>query len=70
MHRFHIHDEVVIEECLNRNRNDDWDDQESWDDKEFLKLKEKLWSTMYPWLASALAAQDEVDDEVTSDSAK
>ena len=69
MHRFHIRDQVIIEEYLKRVRNDDWDDHESRDDEEFLKLEEEMWSTMYPGLASALAAQDEAGDEVTSDSA-
>ena len=67
MHRFHVRDQVIIEEYLRRVRNDDWDEHESWGDKEFLKLEEEMWSTMYPGPASALAAQDEVSDEVTSD---
>ena len=69
MHRFHIRDQVIIAECLRRVRNDDQDDHESWDDEEFLKLEEEMWSTMYPGLASALTAQDEVGDEVTLGSA-
>ena len=39
------------------------------DGEEFLKNEEELWSTMYPGIVSALAAQDKIDDEVTSDSA-
>ena len=69
MHRFHICDQVIIKEYLRRVRNNDWDNNESRDDKEFLKLEEEMWSAMYPGLASALAAQDEFGDEVTSDSA-
>ena len=42
MYRFYIRDHVIIEEYLKRIRNDDWYDQESWDNNEFLELKEEL----------------------------
>ena len=58
-----------MEEYLKRARNDDWDDQESRDGKEILKIEVELWSTMYSGIVSALAAQDKIHDEVTSDSA-
>ena len=48
----------------------DWDDEECWDDEEFLKVKEELWSTMCPGQTSALASQNEVSAEFTSDSAE
>ena len=70
MHRLHILDKVIINEYLKRNKNDDWHDEECRDDEEFLKVKEELWSTMYPGQASALTAQDKISTKLISDSAK
>ena len=49
---------------MKRYKNNDWDEEECRVGKEFLKIEEEMWSTMYPGQASALAAQDEVGDEV------
>lgn len=69
MHRFHIRDKVIIQEYLKRYKNKDWDEEECRDDEEFLKVEEELWAKMYPGQAAALAEENEVGDEVTSDSA-
>ena len=68
MHRFHIRDKVVIEEYMKRYKNNYWDEKECRYDKEFLKVEEEIWSSMYPGQASASAEEDEVSKEVTSDS--
>ena len=68
MHRFHIRDKVVIEEYMKRYKNNDWDEEECRDDEEFLKVEEEMLSSTYPGQASASAEEDEVRDEVTSDS--
>ena len=49
---------------MKRYKNNDWDEEECWEDEEFLNIEEEMWSTMYPAQASTLAAQDEVGNEV------
>ena len=68
MHRFHICDKVIIQEYLKRCNNNYWDEEECRDDEEFLKVEEELWAKMYPGQAIASAEDDEVGDEVASDS--
>ena len=50
-----------MDEYLKRKRNDNWDDEECRDNKEFLKVKEELWSKMYPMQESTGAEQIDVD---------
>jgi len=69
MHRFHVRDKVIIDEYLKRYKNKDWDEEECRDDEEFLKIEEEVWAKMYPGQASASAEEDQVGDEVTTDSA-
>ena len=52
---------------MKRYKNNDWDEEECWNIKEFLKVEEDMWSRMYPGQAPALVEEDEVGDKVTSD---
>ena len=60
---------MIIDEYLKRYKNKDWDEEECRDDEEFLKIEEEMWAKMYPDQASASSEEDQVGDEVATDSA-